>query len=118
MTAVEMGGGHSCLPFDAPIATAMIPLMFLAALLAITLAAFVVHLFLRRQIAARLRQVAVEHRMNYSETDRFHVTPRVVERFPVSGASDIKVMDLIYLLEAMRCDGCMMHDGVALPEWK
>jgi hypothetical protein len=74
----------------------MIPLTFLAGVLALTLAAFLGHLFLRRRLSEGYRQLAAEHRMQYAERDLFQITPRVVEKFPIPGASDIRVMDVIY----------------------
>lgn len=80
----------------------MIPLTFLAAVLALTLAAFVGHLLLRRQTAERLRRLAASRRMHYAESDLFQITPRVVERFPIPGVSDVRVTDVIYLREGDR----------------
>lgn len=74
----------------------MQPATFLTAVLALTLAAFVTHLLVRRRSTGRLRQAAIQWRMHYSETDRFQLTPRVAERFPVAGASDFAVFDLLY----------------------
>lgn len=77
----------------------MLPLTFLAAVLGLTLAAFIAHLLLRRRSARRLRRAALEWQMHYAEVDRFQITPRVVERFPVPGASDFAVFDLLYRQE-------------------
>jgi hypothetical protein len=80
----------------------MLPLTFYASVLALTLVAFVAHLYTRRRAARRFRQAAVEWRMHYSETDRFQLTARVAERFPVPGASDFAVYDLLYRQEDER----------------
>src|SRR5947208_16791717 len=72
------------------------PLTFLASTLMVTLVAYVAHLLFRHRAAARVRRLAAQWQMNYSETDRFQLTPRVAERFPVAGASDVRVTDLIY----------------------
>lgn len=77
----------------------MLPLTFLAAVLGLTLAAFLGHLLLRRRAARRLRCAAAEWQMHYADGDRFQITPRVVERFPVPGASDFAVFDLLYRQE-------------------
>lgn len=77
----------------------MLPLTFLAAVLALTLAAFVGHLFVRRRLSRQLRHAAAQWRMHYSEKDRFQLTTRVAERFPVPGASDFDVYDLLYRQE-------------------
>jgi hypothetical protein len=84
----------------------MHPLTFLAATLLLTLAAYAAHVLLRRRIAGRVRRLAIESGMNYSETDCFQLTPRVAGRFPIPGASDVKLTDLIYRLDGDRLRYC------------
>jgi hypothetical protein len=74
----------------------MIPLMFLACVLGLTLAAFVSHLYLRRRLSEKYRRLALQFHMQYAERDLFQITPRVVEKFPIPGASDVRVLDVIY----------------------
>jgi hypothetical protein len=74
----------------------MAPLTFLTAMLGLTLATFVGHVLSRRRATRRLRLAAIEWRMHYAEEDRFQITPRVAERFPVPGASDFAIFDLLY----------------------
>ena len=81
----------------------MIPLTFLASVLALTFSAFIGHRLWRRGISEKFRRLAVGHQMHYAERDLFQITPRVVERFPIPGASDLRVMDVIYQREADRC---------------
>ena len=80
----------------------MLPLTFLAGMLTLTLVAFVAQLAIRRGLGAQLRRLAGQSRMQYSDVDRFELTARVVERFPVPGASNIALIDVIYTQEADR----------------
>src|SRR5258706_9358706 len=77
----------------------MLPLSFLAIMVCATLAAFAADFAPRRGISRKLRKLAAEWHMHYAPNDRFQITPRVVDRFPVPGASDLQVTDLIYLPE-------------------
>jgi hypothetical protein len=77
----------------------MHPLSFLAAMLAVTISALAAHLLQRRRTATKRRELATQWGMRYSATDRFEITPRVVDRFPIPGVSDVLVTDLIYLPE-------------------
>jgi hypothetical protein len=53
--------------------------------------------FIRRKLyRKRLQGLAGEWRMNYSPIDQFRLTPRVAQNFPVPGAANIRVIDLIY----------------------
>lgn len=74
----------------------MIPLTFLTVTLLLTLAAFILHLASRREISDRVQRLATDHHMQYAEHDLFQITPRVLERFPVPGASDLRVADVVY----------------------
>src|ERR1700704_3397331 len=77
----------------------MLPLSFLAIMVCGTLFAFAADLVRRRRTSAVLRKLAAEWHMHYAPNDRFQITPRVVDRFPVPGASDLQVTELIYLPE-------------------
>jgi hypothetical protein len=74
----------------------MIPLTFLTVTLLITLVAFVLHLAARRDMSARLQKLATKHCMQYAEHDLFQITPRVIERFPIPGASDLRIGNVVY----------------------
>ena len=80
----------------------MISLMFLAAMLALMLIAFILHLASRRGTSDRLRHLATACHMQYAEHDLFQITPRVIERFPIFGASDLRVADVIYRRDGDR----------------
>jgi hypothetical protein len=70
--------------------------MFLAAVLAFTLAAYFTDLMLRQRTARLLRHLAEQRRVRYCGADRFQITQRVVADFPIPGASDLRVLDLLY----------------------
>lgn len=74
----------------------MSPTLLLATCLAITLVAICADRIVRAHRARRLRLLAATWRMNYSPTDRFRLTPRLVRHFPVPGAAKIEITDLIY----------------------
>jgi hypothetical protein len=76
--------------------------MFLAAVLTLTLAAYIIDLLLRHRAARRLARLAEERRVRYCGEDRFQITPRVVADFPIPGASDVRVLDLLYYAEGQR----------------
>ena len=80
----------------------MLSLTFLAVMLSIMLAAFIMHLAGRRQTSDRLRRLATERGMQYAENDLFQITPRVIERFPIYGASDLRVADVVYRRDGER----------------
>jgi hypothetical protein len=80
----------------------MIPLAFLAAVLAVTFGAFVGHRVWRHGISEQFRRLAAEHHMHYAPRDLFQITPRVIEGFAVPGASDLRVMDVVYQREPDR----------------
>ncbi len=54
----------------------------------------------RRRIA--LRRLATEWRMNYSPFDPLRLTARVAHHFPIPGAANLKVSDVIYGIEGNR----------------
>jgi hypothetical protein len=78
----------------------MVPLSFLSALLALTFLALLGQVLERRRVSHIMRKQAVEWRMHYAGADRFQITPRVREAFPIPGASDVVVADLLYRQEA------------------
>lgn len=49
----------------------------------------------RRRTAA-LRALAARWGMNYHPADQLRVTPKVLAQFPIPGAANVRVMDLIY----------------------
>jgi hypothetical protein len=74
----------------------MSPASFLALTICITAAAMAAQMMLRHRRRRGLRELARGWDMHYSPGDRFRLAARVAERFPVSGAADVRVNDLIY----------------------
>jgi hypothetical protein len=74
----------------------MLPLMFLAATLCITIGAWAAHLLLRQRSTAELRRLAVQWKAHYAPTDRFDILPHVLEKFPIPGAAGMVVLDVLY----------------------
>ena len=51
-----------------------------------------------------LRQLATARRMNFSACDRLRIAPRIAASFPISGAADLYVTDVVY-----GSDGATYH---------
>lgn len=49
-----------------------------------------------RRRTAVLRALAARWGMNYHPADQLRVTPKVLKQFPIPGAANVRVMDLIY----------------------
>jgi hypothetical protein len=69
---------------------------FLALLVAITAAARLAYVMLRKHHRRTLQGLARQWRMHYSPRDRFDLADRIAERFPLPGAAEMLVLDLIY----------------------
>lgn len=74
----------------------MAPYQFLVVTLLITAGALAAQFRGRRRQAAELRDLGARHGMHYSRLDRFALAPRVAQHFPVPGAADVRVSDLLY----------------------
>ena len=74
----------------------MNPAQLLGLAIAITLAAHVIDSILRRRSAEALRRLAAEWRMNFSLTDRLNLTGKVARHFPIPGAANLRVTNVIY----------------------
>ncbi|HWE01909.1 MAG TPA: hypothetical protein VG326_05815 [Tepidisphaeraceae bacterium] len=74
----------------------MSPAHLFTIVLLITGAAAASEFFLRKVYRKRLQKVADEWGMSYSPLDQLRLTPRVARNFPVAGAANIRVVDLIY----------------------
>lgn len=77
----------------------MPPLIFLEIMIVLAAAGLVVHNFIRRRFGQRLRAFADEIQMRYAAHDAFGLSTRIQRMFPVPGASDVRVTDLIYRTE-------------------
>ena len=56
----------------------------------------------RRRTRRVLRRLAAEWRMTYSRSDSLRLTPKVAGRFPIPGAANLRVSDVIYGIEHDR----------------
>ena len=56
----------------------------------------------RRRTRRVLRRLAGEWRMTYSRADSLRLTPKVAGRFPIPGAANLRVTDVIYGIEHDR----------------
>ncbi|HEX8915249.1 MAG TPA: hypothetical protein VF796_23050 [Humisphaera sp.] len=74
----------------------MTPVLLLAGLLVLTLAALLVEAVGRARRCERVRALATDWRMNYGATDALRLTPRVARRFPIPGAAAMRVSDVVY----------------------
>jgi len=75
------------------------PLMFLALVLALTAATMVASLAVRCRRMSLLRRLCRQWSMNYSPRDPFNLTPKIAASFPVPGAADLNVVDVVYRQE-------------------
>lgn len=80
----------------------MSPLAFLALLIAVTLGARLADWTLRRRRARSLRRLAIQRGMNYTPADSLEVTSEIARRFPIPGAANLRIRDLIYGVEGDR----------------
>lgn len=74
----------------------MLPGVLLLALLGLTSVAVALDVAAHRRRTRALRVLASRWGMNYHPADQLRVTPKVLPRFPVPGAANVRVMDLIY----------------------
>lgn len=72
------------------------PANFLEALLALTAAVALIERISRHRRRRELRRLAAQWKMTYSPRDLLRIASRIASRFPVPGAADVRVVDLIY----------------------
>jgi hypothetical protein len=75
---------------------AILPLQFLGLAIAFTTGARILYVILRNRRRDALQSLAREWRMHYSAHDRFDISDRLAERFPVPGAAEVRAVDVIY----------------------
>lgn len=80
----------------------MPPLSFLGALLALTGFAWLVYRERRHRHKAELREWAVARGLRYVQDDLFRIRDRLVRDFPVPGAADLHVLDVVYATDEQR----------------
>src|SRR5437764_808224 len=72
------------------------PMYFLALLIVVTAAARLFYAVLRQRHRRALQELAQQWRMHYSQRDRFDLSDRVAALFPLPGAAEMRVVDVIY----------------------
>ncbi|MBC8107822.1 MAG: hypothetical protein H7Z14_14635 [Anaerolineae bacterium] len=72
------------------------PLQFLAIAIALTAGGRLLHVIFRNRRRQALQALARDWRMHYSMHDRFEISDRLAENFPLPGAAEIRAVDLIY----------------------
>lgn len=74
----------------------MSPSVILAAVAGVTGMAYALERVRRRRSGAAIRALAAEWRMNFGQHDTLRITPRVAGHFPIPGAANLRVFDVIY----------------------
>ncbi|HEX5243217.1 MAG TPA: hypothetical protein VFW23_08115 [Tepidisphaeraceae bacterium] len=55
-----------------------------------------------RRLRKSLRALAADWNMNYAQSDSLGLTPRIAGNFPIPGAADLVINDLIYSTDRMN----------------
>src|SRR4051794_5508237 len=74
----------------------MSPWQVLCLTLAVTLFAYAAELVRRRWHRRALRRLAAEWGMTFSQADTLRLTPKVARHFPIPGAANLRVANVIY----------------------
>jgi len=74
----------------------MSPLEFLGLTIGITAGSAMAQRIARRRWQRSIRQLASSWQMNYAARDQWLLAPRVAAAFPVLGAANIRIIDVIY----------------------
>ncbi len=74
----------------------MSPLNLLAILTGITGVAYGREISGRQRSSTALRELARDWGMNFGRGDSFRLTPRIARQFPVPGAANLQVINVIY----------------------
>jgi hypothetical protein len=80
----------------------MLPSDALALIAGITGLAYAVDRMLRRRSPRALRRLATDCRMTFGRFDTLKLTPKVARHFPIPGAANLRVTDVIYGVEKER----------------
>ncbi|HET6246418.1 MAG TPA: hypothetical protein VFE47_01870 [Tepidisphaeraceae bacterium] len=78
------------------------PAALLIIAVSITFAAAVAERIWIRRYRQRLQKLAGEWGTNYSPHDQFRLTPRVFANFPIPGAANVRVVDVLYYIDHDR----------------
>src|SRR5690606_33333447 len=85
-----------------PLSRFMAPLELLILVVAVTIAALAWQYLLRYPHRRTLRMLARRWGMNFVTFDRFRLAERLRDMFPVPGAADLRVVDVMHGLEEDR----------------
>jgi hypothetical protein len=80
----------------------MTPLDVLAFTVCATAGAVAAEAVVARRRRKQLRRLAAEWRMTYSRVDSLRLTPKVARNFPIPGAANLRVTDVIYGIDHER----------------
>ena len=80
----------------------MTPLDVLAFTVCATAVAVAAEAVAARRRRKVLRRLAAEWRMTYSRFDSLRLTPKVVRNFPIPGAANLRISDVIYGIDHER----------------
>jgi hypothetical protein len=84
------------------IGNGMTPIDVLAFTVCVTAVAVAVESIAAGRRRKTLRRLAAEWRMTYSRFDSLRLTPRVARAFPIPGAANLRITDVIYGIENER----------------
>lgn len=74
----------------------MNPVIFLAIALGLTVVATATQWGAHAYRTRGLRRLARQNEMHFCYNDRFRFAPMVAEAFPIAGAADVRVLDMLY----------------------
>lgn len=77
----------------------MPPVMFLGMMIAVTAVAAATEIVVRNRRRRKLSRLANQWDMHYAPGDLLHLAAKVAQNFPIPGAANLRVTDLIYGLE-------------------
>jgi hypothetical protein len=77
----------------------MPPLAYLALLVLVTMTAWIVYAGMARRHRQAIARLAQEWDMHYSPSDQFDLAARVAQSFPIPGAAELRIVDLVYGIE-------------------
>ncbi len=80
----------------------MPPVVFLLLIVGITLLVWAVNQIVVSRRQAAMRRLAAEWKMSYVPQDLFNLAGRIAASFPIPGAADLCVLDLIYGVQGDR----------------
>src|SRR4051812_14134626 len=77
----------------------MPPLLLLLVVSAVTVAASAASALRRKARSGKIAALAAAWSMRFTAEDRFELTPRIAAQFPMPGAADVVIRDVIYRQE-------------------